>query len=989
DAGEPLARAAARARELAADLAVRPPVVLACTHLDRLAGIGEFCDGLTTIDRPLGATLPACDTPDALHAALRARLAEPRAWIHQRAHALLARGPQNPAQARLYAFWQHFDALLDRAATTITRLVAHPLPGGETLRLRSIYALAPVTAPAETRWLDDLAQRAGGTYPSDPGAPLPPQLFVRDLFETELHRDAPLATRLRPFLWRRASLQALLAVAAAGLAVYTARAVLHAASVQEDAMQATLDAALPAPLVPALRPLAAKELQDLHRAVAHWQREPEPGTDWGPFRGDRLDPPTRTLYTRAVCQGLIHPLATRTEALLRQRVDSHPGASIPSPSTRQLIDDDLHFYTLAHRLADPRAACNIADEQTWFIGQVQRRWADLAPDLAAADDATTQALQHFVDFADASACGDLPWKSDVAARAQDVLRRAPREEQMVDELIATLNGRSDLDDIRLDGKSLLSGDPVHRAFTRSGWEAAREAISKSADDKGGSTCHLGNADSGKKADYCTRIRNRYVDRYKREWARSIKALSIVRGVDLTLLDNRLDDLLRDKVPNDPLGSVFAHVKLHTQGLPEITCGQPSGDESTDTSGSWWIPKSPQKSDSQKPAIATDLADHFAPLLAYGAPQDPTPAMKGAPSSLPLDDYHAHLGKLREILKTAADDPQTCAQEARTRRDQIVQQIERGNHHPWTEALKDLLLPPFNFTIEQCDDEAARSLNQRWCAEVIAPMTQSLVGRYPFVKESRESASVSEISRIFAPSDGAIAKFRDQYLASRLDIGNIEVRAHATAPGQGRRLNPDLVTFLGDARALEHLLFDFESGQLSVDFSVRMDCAQNDDAQRNEISKIRLKLSESAEDQREFICSAKYNTQPIRWPGKLKESDDAVFDFVGRNDIHVSTDAKNRIVEHGVFGFFRILERRVPPRREANDVVATLHTLKFGDVVVRIKPSLRLAGSIFFGLDPKGQTYLAPLRTRTIVRPPQQLFADISYTCENSHELGLE
>jgi type VI protein secretion system component VasK len=320
-------------RRLAADLSVRPPVMLAWTHLDQIPGIAELCHGLSSTDHPLGATLPAYNTPEALLSALEARLHEPRGWIHQRAHALLCRSASASEQANLYGLWQHLDHLLTRAAAAAARLVAQPLVGGELLQLRGLYLLAPLTAPASPRWFESLAQRVGGAYTDEAAPPRPAQLFVQEFFRTELIRDSALAARLRPFLWRRASVHALVAVAAAGLSVYASRAILSAADAERAAMQRTADAARHAPVAPTRQPLPRPDLLQLWRETQRWRAPPDGLADWGLFRGDLLAGPASRLFTRAACNGLIYPLTVESEQILRQLSRRYPTTVPPAPPT--------------------------------------------------------------------------------------------------------------------------------------------------------------------------------------------------------------------------------------------------------------------------------------------------------------------------------------------------------------------------------------------------------------------------------------------------------------------------------------------------------------------------------------------------------------------------------------------------------------------------------------------------------------------------------
>lgn len=973
DAGDPLGDTAARVHELAAELSVRPPVVVTLTHLDRLAGIGEFCDGLTTIDRPLGVTVPACDTADALRAALRARLAEPRAWVQQRTHALLARGCSAHSHARLYAFWQHLDALLERASAALPRLVAQPLPGGESLRLRSLYALAPVTAPAESRWLDDLAQRAGGVYPGDPGAPLPPQLFVRGLFETELIRDAPLGTRLRPFLWRSASMQALLAVATAALAVYSVPAIRHAASTQEDAMQQTWNAARGAPLVPSGRPLASDSLHNLEQAARHWNTPPEAGTDWGLFLGDQLAEPSRELFTRAVCNGLIHPLAARAADLLRQRVARYPGKSTPSETDRRAINDDLHFYTL---VASPAASCKLGsdNERDRFIGQLQARWKDLDPDRS---EHTKPALELFAAYAGQDAiCANapLPWDPKLVSSAKDVLNRTRPEDQVVRAIISSLNDDQSLGAVDLADSWLRKrGSPVERAFTREGWGLAMAQITAEAYPPSGAGCYLdsGLADAEDRSKYCRRLREEYARRFVDAWRQAIKDLEIDPGADLQAMEQHLEDLLRE----NSLQEMFAKVHANTQDLDDIPCTTPIETTTRAIPGISSTSIMPLLTTSAAPK-ASDVAKRFAPFLAYGA--HPRKASKKSSTRLPLGNYLAHTQELIPQIKKAIASPEqmsVLANDVRSRREQIVTQIEQGRHDEWTEPLKDLLLPPYKTALLLATSEEGSSLNQLWCDEVIVPMRQALGGRYPFAKDAHPHAKLAEVAKIFDPEKGAIAKFRQEHLGSLVAVSASGVRAAPVGPESERHLNAALVAFLDDAHKLGLLLFD-EGGQPGVDLTVALTCSQNDLGRGNRVSKLTLKLSDGEEDQHSFICSALGTSQSFHWPAKESKNASTII------TAHGSESGVDNSRYAGDFGLFLLLEEDGAPTRLARSHAFTtvIRFQKFGDVEIKFTPGTRQGGSVFFGFDPANTRFLAPMRTHALLEPPSQLFKEIPFSC---------
>jgi type VI secretion system protein ImpL len=566
-----------------------------------------------------------------------------------------------------------------------------------------------------------------------------------------------------------------------------------------------------------------------------------------------------------------------------------------------------------------------------------------------------------------------PWDPTLAQSVQEILNRTAPEEQILRDLIQRLNSDPGLNHIDLINPGLRGGSPVPRAFTAPAWAKASAFISEHSSARG-ADCHRRAADTEQRETYCRRLSDGYMLKYRNAWAHAFKALQTDPGNNLRELQESISTLAE---PNDnPLQNVFDLIDENTQRLPTISCRT-----SKELAATAMRQRSLVVAQDPEADPARRIAQYFAPLLSYARTPPPpkgtkTPKKK-SPSSLPIDDYKSHLTKLLPAIKAAIDNPEQLtplAESAKRDLDQIVYQIDVGNYGLWREPLKDLLLPPFKQIIVDATDAAAIKLNKDWCDEVILPMRQSLVGRYPFVADSKQNASLAELDKYFHPEKGAIARFRDTHLASRLEISPTGVRARPVALGAERHLTDTLVDFLDDAHKLGILLYD-DAQQIGVDLTMLPTCAQLDPSRRNEIHRLTLDLGGGEDDKHSFICSTKNTSRPFRWPGKESEKSPTILLVVGKET------GEDKLLQAGAFGLFRLLERRPPRRREHSHTLIAIHPfLKYGDVELEYIPTLRQGGTLFFGFDRTNTRFLAPLRTRALVTPPSQIFREIDFTC---------
>nr|WP_276604245.1 ImcF-related family protein [Nannocystis pusilla] len=975
-----LARTRAQIVRIAGELSVRPPVVLACTHLDRLAGFAEFCDGLPDVDRPLGVTLPACDSPQAVAQALQARLAEPLAWIRQRCHALVARprpdqSQHHRQQAHLYGFWQQCDELAARAVGCAGFLAAQPLPGGESLRPRGVYFLAPTAGPPANAWLERLAQRTGGSLAHDASPAGPAPAFVRGLFATDLLRDSRLATRLRPFRWRRASIQAVTGAAAAGFAVYGAVAVTDSVHAHHEHMQATWDAAREVLPTHPRKLTAAPALDRLRQVVEAWRSPPPWRRDWGLFRGDLLAEPVAAVFTRAVCRGVLRPLAARSEQVLHKFVAQHAGHSVPGKAQQREILDHLRFYTLL-AASTPEHRTWSGDEFTWLSDQVRAQWSRDEP----ADDATlARVLQAHAEWVrdrfagvdpgdePCTASGGaiaLAFDDKLVTRTSQILAQLPPEDRVLDRLLEQVNRNPAQGRIDLVGTHVRAGAPVVPAFTRAGWDELGHAIRGAAYREDDGHWFLRNQRAPiDHQEYCFKLRDRYVDRYIDAWRAAVRAVAIDHSADL----DKLEQVLRGLSDNTPLRHVFASVDAHTQHLDPLTCPAPGLGISA---LALYVERNARDARPQTSAVvgqrdARDIGDSFARFVGYGVAAAPSRGSRktddGGPR--PLDTYHDHLRDLATGLQQARKNSERLpglTQQAKDIRQQLIAQIDRGEHGRWSDDLRELVLPPLDDLILLGDKDAAGSLNQSWCTTVVQPLRTMLLGRYPFDPEARAQAAVADVTRLFHPVSGEIAKFRDAHLGGFVETSGTSVDARPLGIDADLRLDASVVRFLDDAHKLG-LLFHPED-KPGLDLAVQMTCHHN-------INQLILTVDGG---ETRYICALP-KPQSVRWPGE-KDPRGAALVAYGKGG------AQDTLPNQGAFALFKLLERGHPRRTAPRHAfTATFDFGKFGAIELGFTPQAVLGGSLVYGFGADTR-FLAPMRTPSLRSPPQSLFDGVPFSC---------
>ncbi len=955
---------------LALPLAAQVPVDLVVTQLDRIAGLAELTAGLPSTSGVLGVTLPPREGKVSVQAAVRERLTAPDGlldWTRQRCHALVARAePGDGKQARLYGFWQQLDRLSEQAATAAGRLAGVPLPGGDPLRLRGVYftcAQPDPVAPVD-EWMAALAQRMGSSLPPvDVGVTVAPA-FTTALFTDELPRDGQYADRLRALHRRHFTFAATAALTAVVLTTISIRGMTGSAQANLELMQRTLDSASAVSARAEVSALAA--LDDLRVAALTWRESAPEGFGWGLFRGDELAIATTNAFTGAFCRGVLAPAAERSAQPLRQFVARYGGGGLASGREYQRIFDHLRQYLLLSDVPDSLEPNLWSSDRELWRDQLVATWKDL--DEGSEDSRRVPILQAHLQLVHASAATPIPG-DDVCARSgggravtrdaqlvvgvREILLRTPQNRALVDKLVAEID-RSNIPRVHLQELTnavRIHGDrDVSPSFTRAGWVAFQSALADLRQRGGGEDWVLADYTAG--ASYqerCEALRHLYAERYIHAWLAFFERLRL----DSPGNWSEAVAIIGDLTQHEPLRDVFRAIHDNTQKLPPISCS-----EAQALLPSVLVPTPPPDPNARN---STDIAARFARLTAFAIP----PATAGQAR---LATYQLLLVGLRPVAEKAKGDPVNeshgAGEAATSARSTLKEQVQGANlGGEWDTRVENLLAPPLDGIGLLARKEIVRNLNQEWCAAVVAPIEQTLAGRYPFAPEARTDVRLDDIKLLFHPETGSIAKFRRDKLRGYVDelANNIEARNNGSdAP---LHINRGVVDLLDAAHKLGLLLH--RDAEIGVDMDILMSCERT-------IAKVILSVDEA---EHLYLCSND-PSRKVHWPGKSADKRRAVLEVKGDSG---RDDRKSHFND---FALFRMLEDGQPRRRPGQDSFAVVYDFKrfnLGNLDMVVTPTRTRGGDVFHGFGPD-ERFLAPFRASGFGSPPHTLFAEVGFAC---------
>ena len=954
--GDDLGRALA---DLGQQLAIRVPVYLVITKIDRLSGFHDLLGDADPRGQALGFELPDGRSDELLLKELRARFDGLCTALDRRALRSVARfqEPDVAVQPRLMTFPRQLAELTDDLAALTKSLVA--ARNGEAPRLRGVY-FTSATQGGETTIapvLDLLLRKAGGgSYTPDQDRPVQNRrYFIDELISTVWQRGAQLATLTPRARTRSIVARAVLSGAALLLAAYVGFGGTTVAENNRKLAQDTVD--VTGRLVTQLGgerrvPLATTDLATLGSLLTAW--EDAAGDDtaevrgWGLFPGESVTPPLRKFFRRAMFRGVLEPLHKRTAAELQDFLSRYESPDrLPELQDWLAGHDALRFYLF---LSGPKADGEnlpIRDDRLVFVSAIRDRWnasarAAVDPRQHSTMEAIAEqyvALAEDADFA-------LAREPALIESIREILLRDVPENAEVDEVIDRVSGKPDVPKIslrQLAGVPSIENDStdVRGAFTELGWGYVKAEF---ATLQRGVPWVLGLGDQRAKELQLKRGRNLrsiYFAEYIKEWTRFINRMRIVSPTNLDRAKDIYGEVMRGR-PAPPLKKVFLKLQDNINVKDDFDYGEGG-----------LLPFVPDKKKVSGSLVrAADVAKAFQPMLAF------TVAPPGKDAEVSLDQYHVHMRTLHDGVSKALENKEeekALIDALKSAIDDTESMISNGGLDEWQKDTTELLVTPLKDLLKILERESGEGAKGDWCARIVEPMYDRFSGRYPLDPESRDEVAIADFEEFFHPENGEIRKAREALLSGWVTKeGNYYV-ARELGKGDVSRIDPEVIKFLN--RAADIGMVMFVSEELRVDFDVILVC-------NPQVSRVEFKV---AGELREFTCDSKQLPR-LRWPNKAGQG--ASLFVRGRQ-------TKKNLDEQGEWGLFKLLEKwsKLPDGSgDVLDFVFDLTQFDLGSLEVRLKPIRNRGGTAFFGLSNGDRKYLSLVRASSVL-PPRRLFTN--------------
>ncbi|MBK9753419.1 MAG: hypothetical protein IPO88_07910 [Nannocystis sp.] len=908
-----------------APLAVEVPLIVVCTHLDRLAGHRE----LVADDRsPWGFELRhANELADHLRAW--------STWVSAERLTRIANNPDPSSRARLHTLGAEFSRACDRLLALCELL----LPTTPSVHLRAVHftALKPTTHPPTDALLT--------THP--PTAHPPADALLTDLAAalhlrlrpqptphatatltdpapifTAVRRLAREATRTPPIVRAAARRRHLLA---AGLTLVTATLALaarDAARSTHDRLQSVADLtatlATPDPIAPLLT---------LRRELELW---PATATARDPFT-PALHPALRDAFRRLVHARLLAPIVRDLELALPTHASHDQLRAYLLLTTAEPVPGDM---SLAPGPFDPV-------QKDWLLAELPRL-ATTSPTHAA-----DLALLLTTFFTHATP-DDLRFPRDHAAveRARARLRADDDDDTLVQAALTAVDATCEPLTLPAltHARRLVSARALPCSFTRDAWPRVHAQLLRAAEHR--DAWVLARPASPKQAAHTdherlTRLRGRYEALYIAAWTDFLAGLRVRRPADQDDAARLLAELTGDE---RPLTRIFTALEHHTRGL-----AAPQLDRAVLTH---------LLQGSDHPALSAAIVRAFAPLLSFAI------GTQGRQSG--LDRYHARLAELQLALDAARRDPaelpalQTQLAIALADTHALLQHADLRRFRP---LLQTLLLPPLDALQAALRDRGKLALSAAYCAEIDAPL-RHLVARYPFTRDARDELGLAEFTAFFHPDTGTLRRFRDAQLAPLLEIHGDEFSARPTPHNDDHPISPAVLTLLARAARLGALAFP--TGELGLDLDLDLHC-------NADIGRVTLSIDGATHS---YSCGPDHHTR-MRWPGPTR-TPGATLELLGRDG------RRETIPGNGPWGLWRLLEKDglvLPPRDHTSPRLVfrfDLHASRLGALDLAVTAPRTRNATLLFGdptHDPR-PPLLAPLRDPATTTPPTSLFTGL-------------
>ncbi len=942
-------------REFAASI----PVYLLVSRIDEIAGLTRVLADDPSDRLGFKVALSGAGAHSAKRVA-ESPLGELGLALERRAFVRLKQVATPEERGEVYRAPGHFRRLTAQVTAVIERLF--PDHGSAEAPIwRGLYfataghagaGLGTLTADLE---LDQIARDYGDPPQQTNVAPTPlaRPAFLRGLIAVELPADRWIASETR----RRRSQQHARHILHAALFAATAGAwlsfALGAARENLDLLGAVHESvSMLEASVPLDRPLLPTELRPI-QTVTHLLRDhQERGVPWslraGLYQGGALVEPAEHAYQTLARDRLLVPLVQSASQRLARLLSQHKeGTTAVSPDSYWPAVDDLHLYLLLTRATTGKVTLQAADQRQWAEERLPGAWAEMS---GFSERSVREARAFIHDYLAelVERPSDLVERDEaLVVGVRQILARSSRGQMWADELAkVTIPGAQPISVSSITSAGWLTSKEnlhVEAAYTLKGWDYVRDRIRCPAALNERYLAAALTIDERDCADERTALHGQYFKRYVESWTRFLNDVYVrepdgFKDIEAQIVDmtapggagvNTLENLFRivgenahlsmasdsdlTATPEEFIPAVLALARRQTRLKGIDFNGSPAASGDTVT-------------------VAT-VRDAFKPYYSYG--YSPPGAEAGA-AALPLQNYILTLAKVAHPLGLYTKESN---QEALTQAKTIASQVYELVHNEhftqrdrrWTPALEGILDPPVRGLLDEINSGNLGELTTRWCSEIVAPFDQMRIC-YPF---SRTTCGVSgdEVTNLFHPQKGKIwVLYGDKlshYFPFRVD------RYVAASQGYNSRLklDPEVATFLTNARELGEVLFPGGAAAPSFAFGVQFKTFK---------SASRLTLTVDG-------ASVSYNNselnafQRLTWPGTLGAPGARLLANIQSGDT-VLTDT-------GYWGLFRLLERGDVERQGRLLIAKLRFTGHKEDVELRLDPQ-----------DSTGNPLLGKLRT---------------------------
>ncbi|MGK2890071.1 type VI secretion system membrane subunit TssM [Klebsiella michiganensis] len=863
-----------RLMDIADELHTRLPVYVVLTHVDLLQGAGDFFRQLDTQTRQsiLGVSFSPEKTGESSWAGELETFWD--LWLSQLNAALTGTMLHPPVQTTptdAFLFLRQLDGLKSYLQTYLTDMLAGDDMAAFSVRglyLSSVYQQG-VPFDAFSRATARRYRLADAVYPAARGESS--TWFVRELFTGVVFPQAHLAGESRLHQLYRRRRMTIGTTITAVLACLLGLGWYHYYQTNRDASRNVLlsarqfigthdnggQQAFGADLLPRLNLIREATL-----SFGDYRRKNSPLADMGLYQGSRIGPYVETSYLGLLQQQFLPAVL----AGLQQDLQQAAPASEAKMSVLRVM-----------RMIDDASGRSIPLVEQYMA----QRWQKAFPEQGKRQEQMMQHLDYALRHTDWHQARDQKDPAAMAAwkpfaqpvdEAQRELSRLPLYQRVYQGLL--LRAASTLPpDLRVEDETGQSFDSVFvlrdaqagtvpRLFTWSGYRDFFLNQNKTLFDLTGldawvlgqrDQVHLSDAD---RREIQRQVNDRYISDYTGHWQKLLSALDIQPFDTPEQALSMLNTITGDEQP-------FQHV---VSLLGDNTAMRPL-DGKDETS---------QRDTNRR------IARPFTPL-------DET--LKGhGDNASQLQELNQKLTALAQWLEqiTGAGDPGTAAFKALQLRQSnpyndptfTLQQYARGLPAPLDRWVSQIATQVAGVTTSLAMD----SLNQSWDEQVLTPFNTTLADRYPFNPASDQDASLTEVTRFFAPG-GTLDSFYQAQLKPLLDSGVLKQEA-----GNGNL--QALMRQLAQAQLIRDALFNAQ-GQPEVHFVVEpIELTAN---KRRSVLNLDGQLVEYSHGRRQKV--------PLVWPNSLRDGAESKLTLVPDD----TARSPRSLGYTGPWAMFRLLE----------------------------------------------------------------------------------